>query len=111
MNSADLIFIGNIITVDDSNPIVETLAIKNRKIITLGDKKYANMIEKPWRYFKNKGKGRVYVRPEGRTEWIPYQEWISSTIIDKIAKKKYCRACGSEIAQNHKYCNNCGESL
>ncbi|MHA1257159.1 MAG: amidohydrolase, partial [Promethearchaeota archaeon] len=36
MNSADIIFIGNIITVDDSNPTVEALAVKNGKIVAVG---------------------------------------------------------------------------
>ncbi len=36
-NSADLIFIGNnIITVDDKNPIIEALAVKDGKIVAVG---------------------------------------------------------------------------
>lgn len=36
MNSADIIFLGeNIITIDDSNPIAQALAIKNGEIVAV----------------------------------------------------------------------------
>lgn len=36
MNSADIIFIGDIITVDDSNPTVKALAVKNGAALAIG---------------------------------------------------------------------------
>ena len=74
-------------------------------------KRFSSMKENPWSYFKNKGKRKVYVRPEGSTEWIPYNDWIASSIVESFEENKYCTTCKTRVGKNDTYCNTCGERL
>ena len=74
-------------------------------------RRFSAMKENPWRYFKNKGKGKVYVRPEGSIEWIHYNDWIAASIVESVEENGYCSACKSKIGKHDVYCNTCGERL
>ena len=69
------------------------------------------MSSNPSNYFKNKGKGRMYVRPQYHTKWIPYDEWMTAALFERFEEKVKCGTYRKENASRSTFCYNCGELI